>query len=64
MRKICRIVPICGCPRDMSGNVSMIVMIRMPREQGRRLLDSKQEEKGNLSILSEQFPEPENEHVA
>lgn len=42
--------PICGCPRDMSGNVTEddLIMNQMPALNKGRTLLVRQKEKGNL----------------
>lgn len=57
--------PICGCPRDMSGNVSDddFVMDQMPalNKGGRYSSGKKKKEIFDFDEQSDDFPEPENE---
>lgn len=57
--------PICGCPRDMSGNVSddEFVMDQMPalNKGGRYSSGKKKKEIFDFDEQSDDFPEPENE---
>ena len=57
--------PICGCPKDMSGNVTEddLVMDQMPalNKGGRYSSGKKKKEIFDFDEQSDDFPEPENE---